>query len=123
MTDTLICYDIAHPRRLVRMHRTLKKHAVALQYSVFLFTGDERRLDRVLDEVSQLIDPAEDDLRAYPLPKRGFKARLGKASLPEGIQWSGLPAAWSQVKTPVGRRKVIWGKKQARACQKWGGMW
>lgn len=94
MTDYVICYDISHPRRLGRLFRYLKKRAVPLQYSVFLFCGDDRQLDRCLDGAQELIDPKEDDLRAYPLPQRGFKARLGRAALPEGIQWSGLPAAW-----------------------------
>ncbi len=94
MSDTIICYDISNPRRLARMFRYLKRCAMPLQYSVFLFTGDDRQLARCLEKAAQLIDPAEDDLRAYPLPKRGFKARLGKAALPEGIQWSGLPVAW-----------------------------
>jgi CRISPR-associated protein Cas2 len=76
------------------MFRYLKKCATPLQYSVFLFAGDERRLARCLENAAQLIDPKEDDLRAYPLPKRGFKARLGKAALPEGIQWSALPPSW-----------------------------
>jgi len=94
MTDYVICYDISHPRRLGRLFRHLKKCAVPLQYSVFLFSGDTRQLDRCLAKAGRLINPVEDDLRAYPLPARGFKARLGKTALPEGIQWSGLPAAW-----------------------------
>lgn len=94
MSDYVICYDISHPKRLARVFRSLRKCAMPLQYSVFLFTGDERQLARVMDKLVPLIDQKEDDLRAYPLPKRGFKARLGKAALPEGIQWSGLPAAW-----------------------------
>ncbi len=94
MTDFVICYDIGHPKRLGRVFRFLKKCAMPLQYSVFLYTGDERQLARLMDKLLPLIDQKEDDLRAYPLPKRGFKARLGKAALPEGIQWSGLPAAW-----------------------------
>lgn len=94
MTETLICYDIADPKRLGRLFRYLKKCAMPLQYSVFLFTGDDRQLARCLEKAVRLIDEKQDDLRAYPLPKRGFKARLGKAALPEGIQWSGLPAAW-----------------------------
>lgn len=94
MSDTLICYDISDPKRLGRLFRFLKKCAMPVQYSVFLFTGDDRQLDRLLAKAAQLIDPKADDLRAYPLPKRGFKARLGKAALPEGIQWSGLPTAW-----------------------------
>lgn len=94
MTDYVICYDISHPKRLARVFRFLKKCAMPLQYSVFLFSGDDRQLARIMEKLVPLIDPKEDDLRAYPLPKRGFKARLGKATLPEGIQWSGLPAAW-----------------------------
>lgn len=94
MTDTIICYDITQPKRLGRVFRFLKKCAMPLQYSVFLFSGDDRQLGRILDKLEKLIDPKEDDLRAYPLPKRGFKARLGKTALPEGIQWSGLPVAW-----------------------------
>ena len=94
MTDFVICYDISNPKRLGRLFRFLKKCAMPLQYSVFLFTGDDRRLNRCLEKAAKLIDAKEDDLRAYPLPSRGFKARLGKPALPEGIQWSGLPTAW-----------------------------
>lgn len=94
MSDTIICYDITDPKRLGRLFRYLKKCAIPLQYSVFLFTGDDRQLARCLEKAVRLIDEKHDDLRAYPLPKRGFKARLGKAALPAGIQWSGLPVAW-----------------------------
>lgn len=94
MSEFVICYDIANPKRLGRLHRYLKKIAVPLQYSVFLFVGDDRQLDRCLKHATSLIDEKEDDLRGYPLPARGFKARLGKPALPEGIQWSGMPTAW-----------------------------
>jgi CRISPR-associated endonuclease Cas2 len=94
MSEYIVCYDICDPQRLGRLHRFLKKSAVALQYSVFLFVGNERQLDLCLQHAAKLIDPEADDLRAYPLPVRGLKARLGKPSLPEGIQWSGLPGAW-----------------------------
>lgn len=91
MSDTLICYDITDPRRLNRLHRYLQGCAVALQYSVFLFTGDNRQLQKCLETARSLIDEKEDDLRAYPLPQRGLRARLGKPVLPAGIQWGGLP--------------------------------
>ncbi len=94
MTDYVVCYDISDPKRLSRLFRYLRKCAAPLQYSVFLFSGDDRQLDRCLRTAEKFIDPKEDDLRAYPLPKRGLKARLGKPALPEGIQWSGLPTAW-----------------------------
>ena len=94
MTDTIICYDIADPKRLGRLFRFLRKCAAPLQYSVFLFSGDDRQLERCLQGLLRLIDTKEDDLRAYPLPARGLRVRLGKPALPEGILWSGLPASW-----------------------------
>lgn len=94
MSEFVICYDIANPRRLGRVHRYLKKRAVPLQYSVFLFVGDDRQLDQCMRDATRLIDEREDDLRAYPLPSRGLKARIGRPALPEGIQWSGLPPSW-----------------------------
>jgi len=94
MADYLICYDICDPRRLQRLHRHLKRHAVPIQYSVFLFSGSERQLERCLTEAEAIIEARADDLRAYPLPKRGLKARLGRSALPEGIYWSPLPQHW-----------------------------
>lgn len=94
MRETIICYDICCPRRLGRIHRYLKRVACPLQYSVFLFTGTAPQLERCLARLSQIMDPREDDLRAYPLPERGYRMCFGKATLPEGIHWSGLPQPW-----------------------------
>lgn len=96
MTDFIICYDICNPQRLGRIHRALKRRAIAVQYSVFLFTGTPQQLQRCLDELENLMDPRQDDIRAYPLPERGLRLRLGKSLLPAGIQWSGLPLAWQE---------------------------
>lgn len=94
MKEIIICYDICSPRRLARMHRLLKRKAVPLQHSVFLFTGSIRQLEKCLEEAKEIIDKKEDDLRAYPLPSRGLKARLGKPVLPEGIQLANMPSKW-----------------------------
>lgn len=94
MTDYIICYDICDPKRLVRIHRALRRQAMALQYSVFLFSGTPKQLQRCLDELEALMDKRHDDIRAYPLPERGTRLRLGKPLLPSGIQWSGLPLLW-----------------------------
>ena len=92
MAHYLICYDIADPRRLRRLHRFLRARAVPIQYSVFLFHGDRRAADALMDEAARLIDDKRDDLRCYRLPRRGFAARLGAAVLPEGIHLTSLPA-------------------------------
>lgn len=94
MSEFVLCYDISDPRRLGKLHRFMKKQAVPLQYSVFLYSGDDRQLDRLLEKAAKYIDPKADDLRAYPLPSRGLKARLGRPALPEGILFGGLPVAW-----------------------------
>lgn len=93
--DHIVCYDITDPRRLGRVHRLLKKRAMALQYSVFLYSGDHRQAQACLKEVSALIDPRHDDVRIYPLPHRGLRLALGRQTLPEGIEWSGLPMRMS----------------------------
>ena len=89
----IIGYDIASPRRLQRVHRAMCAHATPLEYSVFLLVGEAHAKDRCLAAMAALIEDAEDDVRCYPLPQRGFQGRVGRASLPDGIQWTGLPAA------------------------------
>ncbi|MDP2783988.1 MAG: CRISPR-associated endonuclease Cas2 [Sulfurimicrobium sp.] len=96
MSEYLIAYDITSPKRLARMHRYLSKIGAPIQYSIFYVTLDERTLDRYMAEAVLLIDPKEDDLRCYALPERGMRRRLGKATLPEGIYWTGLPTQWME---------------------------
>jgi CRISPR-associated protein Cas2 len=88
----VIGYDIRQPGRLQRVCRALLKYAIRIEYSVFILEGSDKEAMRCMDELSRLIEPAEDDLRCYPLPLRGLQFRLGKATLPEGIVWTGLPA-------------------------------
>lgn len=92
--DFLIAYDITDPPRLQRLHRYLAQEAVPIEYSIFFATDDVRHLLGVLRQASSMIDPSSDDLRCYPLPQRGLRARLGKANLPAGIYYSTLPAGW-----------------------------
>ncbi len=81
----LISYDIADPRRLQRVHAFLKKHAMPVQYSVFLARVSERRLVSLLAEINERIDPRSDDVRAYPLPEHCEAVTLGRMYLPEGV--------------------------------------
>ena len=88
----LIGYDITNPRRLGRVHRAMIRRATPIEYSIFLFVGNERGLAECLAAVAGLIDPDTDDVRCYPLPSRGLQERIGRATLPAGIQWTGLPS-------------------------------
>jgi CRISPR-associated protein Cas2 len=88
----LIGYDITQPRRLGRVHRALVSRAMPIEYSIFLFIGSEKGLAECLAAISDLIDAKTDDVRCYPLPGRGLQERIGRATLPAGIHWTGLPA-------------------------------
>lgn len=78
----LVTYDIADPRRLSRLHRFLKKRAVPVQYSVFLFEGSGAQIGRLMQQIEQLIRPDQDDVRAYQLPQTPQFDTLGRGSLP-----------------------------------------
>lgn len=81
----LICYDIADPVRLQRVHAFLRRHAMPVQYSVFLARLSERRLVQLLAEVAGRIDPRSDDVRAYPIPQDPEAVTLGRQYLPPGV--------------------------------------
>lgn len=81
----LVCYDIADPRRLGRVHRFLTKEAVPVQYSVFNAALTLFELEMLVDELTALIDLEEDDVRIYPLPAKPRILSLGRGFFPEGI--------------------------------------
>ena len=81
----LIAYDIADPRRLRKVHRFLKQHAIPVQYSAFVFRGNQMQLDRILSGIAARIKVTSDDVRAYHLPSRCEVAALGIQHLPVGI--------------------------------------
>ncbi|MFZ5490163.1 MAG: CRISPR-associated endonuclease Cas2 [Pseudomonadota bacterium] len=81
----LIAYDIAHPRRLARIHRRLVKYALPVQYSLFLYNGSTQQVSDLLDELALLMEVREDDLRAYPLPTQTEIHALGQSGLPDSM--------------------------------------
>lgn len=94
MREYIICYDITEPRRLGRIHRTLKKAALPVQYSVFLFRGTPEQLALCLARLEAIMDPDTDDIRAYPLPQRGLRFTLGPSKLPAGVTLGGVASHW-----------------------------
>lgn len=81
----LICYDIADPKRLLRVHRCLKKQGLPLQYSVF--TADLKRLqvESLLRQITALIDLREDDVRCYTFPAAVEFDLLGRQIFPDDV--------------------------------------
>lgn len=81
----LICYDIADPRRLNQVARFLVKRACRVQYSVYVIETTPTRLDELLEDLVSLINPKEDDVRAYPLPKECEVVMLGTQLFPDDV--------------------------------------
>lgn len=81
----LIAYDIADPRRLSRVHRTLKKQGLPVQYSVFTLVTKRKALLSLLEAIENLIEPTEDDIRCYGLPENLEAKSLGKQFFPKDV--------------------------------------
>ena len=81
----MVAYDIADPRRLGRVHRYLKTVAVPVQYSVFVAEESAAGVRRIRDRLAALINPREDDVRIYLVPKRADATVFGRATLPSGL--------------------------------------
>ncbi|MGS2743877.1 CRISPR-associated endonuclease Cas2 [Halomonas sp. LS-001] len=87
----LIAYDIRDVKRLRRVHTCLQQCAFALQRSVFLWQGDARQLAVLKQQLSQLINPLEDDIRGYPMACGEPIHCWGKLPFMEGMFMEGLP--------------------------------
>ena len=89
----IIAYDISAPGRLARVHKYLSKRAFALQYSVFAADLTGKGLDKLMRDLTKLINEKEDDVRCYAVPN-GIDARIfGAGRLPKGIYVFGEGAA------------------------------
>ena len=82
----LIAYDVASKRRLQRIHRKLREHAVPVQYSVFVARCSAAKLGDIRALLARLIDKRKDDVRFYPIPDPAQLFVLGRKALPEGLR-------------------------------------
>ncbi len=81
----LIAYDIRNPKRLVRVHRYLRRQGMPVQYSVFTTQLTQRKLARVTAGLETIIDSRADDVRIYPLPTRLEAHLLGRQLFPDDV--------------------------------------
>jgi len=85
MAHFLICYDIANPKRLGKVHRRAVAHASFVQYSIYYLQGDQKMLDAMLADIKAVIDETQDDVRAYSIEPLKEAIQLGQSCIPDGI--------------------------------------
>ena len=81
----IVTYDIADPKRLIRLFKFLKKQGVSLQYSVFLVEASAVKMSSLVLQMKAMVDGQADDVRAYRLPENLWQVTLGASILPEDI--------------------------------------
>ncbi len=67
----LIAYDIHDPRRLQRVGYFMRKHALALQRSVYMAELDRKELEQLMQGIKELVVSRRDDVRIYPFTDPG----------------------------------------------------
>jgi CRISPR-associated protein Cas2 len=82
----LVAYDVADPRRLKRVHKYLRGHAVPVQYSVFVARCSPAKLGVMRASLAKLIASRDDDVRIYPIPEPAHLFVYGRKALPEGLR-------------------------------------
>ncbi len=53
--------------------------------------GNEAFLDRIMADLAMIINPREDDIRAYPVPENPDIIWIGKQPMPDEVTFSMLP--------------------------------
>ena len=73
----LLCYDIKHPRRLKQIHRLVRDWGLPVQFSVFEIELMPSQLEKLLTELTELIDVSEDKVMLYRLSPNQERIGLG----------------------------------------------
>ena len=63
----VVCYDISHNRRRLRLFKTLKRYGMAVQESVFECHLTTEQYVRMRTDIEKVINPQEDQVRFYDL--------------------------------------------------------
>lgn len=76
----LVCYDIASPKRLYKVHKCIKSYAIGGQKSFYecWMTSSERQ--SLQDDLFELVDESEDRVHFFQLDPRLEPLFFGKAS-------------------------------------------
>lgn len=63
----IIAYDIADPKRLSLVAKSLERTSRRVQKSLFIFSGSRRELNGIIVDLVQFIEPCEDRVQAWPI--------------------------------------------------------
>ncbi len=85
----LLCYDIADPKRLGRVHRRVAAFGERIQLSVYYLEVSAGELNALQKELEDVIDQCEDDIRIYRLPGNPRVESVGKRLHADGVSLSG----------------------------------
>lgn len=80
----LLAYDIACPRRWRAVHGLVSEHGHRLQLSLWWLPVSRNEMHRLWRNLSERIDPAQDDIRAYPFPDSAWCRLWGPPPWGEG---------------------------------------
>lgn len=61
----VVSYDIPDDRRRLKVMKTLKNFGAHVQYSVFECDLRPRQFERLQEQLQELVDPKQDDVRFY----------------------------------------------------------
>jgi CRISPR-associated protein Cas2 len=65
--NMIVAYDIAEPRRLLKVARVMKDYGRRVQKSIFEVEVDEVRFRQMRFRVERIITPAVDGVKYFPL--------------------------------------------------------
>jgi CRISPR-associated protein Cas2 len=83
--ERLLCYDIADPSRLRRVHQLLMRQGLIIQKSVFRLNITEPLFDQLVLSLQDRIDDRHDDVRVYQVHRKARRHILGRSAYPEGV--------------------------------------
>ncbi|MGC8764844.1 MAG: CRISPR-associated endonuclease Cas2 [Brevinematia bacterium] len=63
----MVCYDVSNPNRLRRVAKTLEKYGLRVQKSFFQLETSYEILERIVNDLLNIIKLKEDYLFIYPL--------------------------------------------------------
>lgn len=78
-----VCYDIADPKRLRNVAKTLENFGLRVQYSFFQCDMPHKIMEDLKNKLLAMININEDSLRIYPICEDclGKTMKMGKGSI------------------------------------------